>query len=376
MSGRDWRNVDEQLDHAIDALNAETAPTVDDVEVESLVEIARAVRQLRAPSDPEDGFEARLVAAIPESLIKPNGNGPSFSAIDTAPLAMPLKDPRRSTRWLSLLAAVIRAVGVCALAGIIAGGLIGGLGGRAAMRMSGYMYEREHPGQVAITQSSEEPVGQISLEGTWSLVVETALFDGVAGGLLYLLVAPWLPRRSWARGLAFSGLLLLAGGWIVISSDNTDFSELGSPVVNVLMFSGLIAAYGLAVPWIADRLGHAAAPALSGGRSIGLIAARASTAIAGALGLLMMTMMVIFLVYSAIAGIVGFSPGSAAQSLVLLALISLVAIRVAVALPRSTQATVLRGVVLPRRIALVLGAVVALTGVGLTLWSIVEILSR
>jgi len=52
---------------------------------------------------------------------------------------------------------------VATLAGMIAGGIVGGFGGRIAMRVTGFV---AGPGHVGLTTTNGNRVGEITLGGT------------------------------------------------------------------------------------------------------------------------------------------------------------------------------------------------------------------
>jgi MFS family permease len=259
MSARDWSELERRLDDAIDALNGERVPDLEQGDDEAqLLDTLRTVRRLRDPAEPDAGFEDRLVertlagAATPSLVSFPNGSGashpPSVGAVSRP-------TSRRYRLILSQIAAVLRVAGVFVLAGMLSGAIVGGLGGRVAMRISGYFYQRENPGVRIVTESSGEPVGQISLQGTIDLIVQS-MGSGVVIGILLLLVAPWLPRAGWQRAVAFGFLLLAVVGATVINPENHDMRTLGPPLLNIAMFAILIVVAGMLatpfVPWL-DR---------------------------------------------------------------------------------------------------------------------------
>ena len=349
MNERDWGELDERLDRAIDALNAEHAPEQaegDDPQFAELVDTARLVRRLRAQPEAEADFPARLARAVVAQAsgtvaptILPNGH------VEMA--RRPVDPSRRRVRLLLVqLAAVLRVIGVCVLAGMIAGGVVGGIGGRAAMRVSGYLFEREFPGLVVTTESSGEVVGRITLDGTLSLIIEMVLFYGLPGGLLYLLVAPWLPRTPALRGLAFGGVQLALAGAFVITSDNSDFRRLGSPVLNVAMFAAIIFGYGLAVAALADWLtGVAQGESARGGRRAGVVAVRLATLGFGFVGAFVLLLVPLVLVAA-----MGASLTSIPLFLAFLVVLPLA--RLAVALPEVGLAERFGGLGRVRRFAL------------------------
>jgi hypothetical protein len=151
---------------------------------------------------------------------------------------------------VSVLVALGRHVGVATLAGMIAGGIVGGLGGRIAMRVSGFV---AGPGQVGLTTTNGNRVGDITLGGTIGvLLVGVAL--GVLGGLFYAVVEPWTQRlRPW-HGLAFGVFLFVAAGIAVLDPVNSDFRRFGSAPLNVALFGALFVLFGIVIAWTFDRL--------------------------------------------------------------------------------------------------------------------------
>ena len=78
------------------------------------------------------------------------------------------------------------------------------------------------------------------------------------GGLLLLLLRPWLARagRRW-EGVAYGALLLIGAGTAIITSDNDDFERIGVPWLNVLMFAALFIGFGPLIVAVARRLDRA-----------------------------------------------------------------------------------------------------------------------
>jgi hypothetical protein len=297
MSERDWRDLDRRLDDVIDALNDERAPepALDDDDAE-LIETLRMVRRLRPPTDPEERFaelliERTLAGLEPSSLTAfPNG------AVEPLPFDLPtavLSRRRRLRIVLAQIAALLRVVGVFVLAGFLAGAFVGGLGGRLAMRASGYLFLRENPGAVVITEASEQPVGQISLSGTIDLMFNVA-FSSTLIGLLLLVVAPWLPTSRRNRTIVFGVLVLAVFGPSVINAGDRDLRSLGPPVLNVAMFAAVVVAVGIATPAVAGWLERATSMPRHGWRRMGTEALRGLTVGFGALGLIACFFLLVF----------------------------------------------------------------------------------
>jgi hypothetical protein len=141
-----------------------------------------------------------------------------------------------------------RHLGTASLAGVLAGIVVGGFLGRVAMRVSGFM---SRPELVGVETSNGNRVGDITFEGTLALVVFAGVASGTVGGLLYASAEPWL-RSSRGRGLIFGTGVLLALGYTTIEPSNVDFEQFGVGSVNVLMFTLLFVAFGVAIAFAFD----------------------------------------------------------------------------------------------------------------------------
>lgn len=297
MSERDWSDLERRLDDAIDALNDERAPELEHDDERRLLDTLRVVRRLREPVEPDAGFADRLVertlaGASTTSLMSfPNGASDAQPATATQPVRLM---SRRYRLILSQIAAVLRVVGVFMLAGMLSGALVGGLGGRVVMRVSGYLYQRENPGVSIVTESSGEPVGQISLQGTIDLIVESA-FSGAAIGLLLLLVAPWLPRSGWRRSGVFGLLLLAVVGSLVIDPGSRDLRTFGPVLLNIGMFATLIVAAGMLTPLIFGWLDRSIGSRGSRLTRLGAAAFRPIAVVLGGFGLLLLLPLIVMI---------------------------------------------------------------------------------
>lgn len=152
---------------------------------------------------------------------------------------------------MSVLVELGRHVGIASLAGVIAGVAVGGLLGRVAMRVSGFM---AGPALVGVHTSNGERVGDITFGGTLALIVFTGIGSGLVGGVLYAGVEPWLRRwRPW-HGLVFGIGLLVAASLSVLEPTNFDFVRFGSAPLNVVMFAALFVLFGVATAWLFEGL--------------------------------------------------------------------------------------------------------------------------
>jgi hypothetical protein len=249
--------LERRLDAALDALNAGREPHLDDLadeELEELLDMARLARVLREPEWPEDGFAGVLADGLATELSRPSSNGAVTELEHIPPRELHVVRPhRRRATLLALIAALLRTLGSAVVAGALAGVIAGGVGGRIAMRVSGALYAREHPGESAVTQSSNTPVGEISLSGTIDLLME-GLGTGALAAVLYVIVRRWLPGSPRWHGLAFGVIGLLIAGVSSIDSDNSDFQRIGNPLLNVAMFVAIFVLYGVLLVPLLERL--------------------------------------------------------------------------------------------------------------------------
>ena len=143
---------------------------------------------------------------------------------------------------------------VAVVSGAIAGLLVAGAGGRLAMRLLA-----ETAGEAAAGRATEgnEIVGKITLHGSAELVMFGVII-GVATGLIYVLIRPWLPAGRWG-GLVF-GLLMVAVATHGMPLDpaNPDFDIVGPGWVSVAVFAALALLHGMLVAALAGRYTHAA----------------------------------------------------------------------------------------------------------------------
>jgi hypothetical protein len=142
-------------------------------------------------------------------------------------------------------------VNLALAAGFGAGLLAAGAGGRLMMRL---LAVTTGPGaQGAITEAGQV-VGRISVDGTIGFIVFTALFLGLASGVLYLLLRPWLPVGRMG-GVVYGALLVLAGSRLEpLRRANPDFDLVGPGWVSVAGFAALVLFHGMLVAALAARI--------------------------------------------------------------------------------------------------------------------------
>src|SRR5215207_6966226 len=134
------------------------------------------------------------------------------------------QDPERLTP-AGVARRYARAVTLGVVAGVGAGILVAGAGGRLAMRLLAATAGDDAQGRLT---EADQIVGRISIGGTVGFIVFTALFLGAGSGILYMLVRRWLPGGR-LGGLAFGALLLVIAGTRLepLRADNPDFGIVG-----------------------------------------------------------------------------------------------------------------------------------------------------
>lgn len=142
-------------------------------------------------------------------------------------------------------------VTVVVVAGVGAGILVAGAGGRLVMRLLAVTAGDSAQGRET---EAEEVVGQISAGGTVGFIIFTALFFGLTSGALYLLIRRWLPGGR-LGGLAFGLLLLVLAATRIepLRGDNEDFDIVGPGWLAATAFGALVVLHGMLVAALAAR---------------------------------------------------------------------------------------------------------------------------
>ena len=141
-----------------------------------------------------------------------------------------------------------RYVAVSLGAGLAAGLLAAGAGGRLMMRVLGATSPDVH----GLTTEAGEIIGEITLGGTLAFLLFVGLPAGFLSGGLYALAAPLLPSGR-ARGVALGVLLLVLFATRIdpLQADSIDFLLLEPAWLAVLGFSALALFQGMLVAALA-----------------------------------------------------------------------------------------------------------------------------
>jgi hypothetical protein len=139
-------------------------------------------------------------------------------------------------------------IGASLVAGVAAGVLAAGAGGRLVMRLLAATSPDAHG---SLTEAGEK-VGEITIGGTLGFIFFTGVPAGFLSGALYALVAPVLPRGR-AAGIALGVLLLVLAATRIepLRSDSVDFVLLDPAWLAVLGFGVLALFQGMLVAALA-----------------------------------------------------------------------------------------------------------------------------
>ena len=144
-----------------------------------------------------------------------------------------------------------RAVGIASLAGILAGIVVAGLGGRVLMRLSAIL---AGPEAIGTLTDNGNAVGELTASGTIALILFGGVANGLIGGLVYAALRPWLAPLG-RRGIVGFGVLLLATlGFVVITPENPDFRRFGPAAVNIAMFALIYVVFAALLVWLHAHL--------------------------------------------------------------------------------------------------------------------------
>lgn len=214
-------------------------------------ELAETVRGVHGIED-VPGPDPRLVAQIWADALRQAGM--PVPAGREAPAVAPSARQRaeaRPIRTRSAREAILVTLATGAVAGLLGGAFALGLGLRVAMRIAGLLTEPAQRG--ALTEAGNR-VGEITIGGSVSLLVVGAVL-GSLGGIVYMIVRPWLPWAGWRRGLLFGVMLFAVGGQELFEhGQNPDYRRFGIAGVNVCLFGLLPILFGSIVGPLADRV--------------------------------------------------------------------------------------------------------------------------
>lgn len=148
------------------------------------------------------------------------------------------------------VATVLREIARGGLAGLIAGILVGGVGGRIVMSIAAVL----NPNATGLFTENGEVVGRFTVAGTLALIVFGGLSASALGAVVWVVVAPWIPGTGARRALLMMPIAVAIGSFILIESTNPDFLILRPTPTILALLVALVACNGAAIAWLDGAL--------------------------------------------------------------------------------------------------------------------------
>jgi hypothetical protein len=153
------------------------------------------------------------------------------------------------SRWWCVLAPSIRLVSATIIIGAVGGAIVGGLGGRVAMRILVLTSDEAVKG---VTSDDGFQIGRFTLSDTVGLVIIT-MFIGVLAALLYLVAHPFVAGLRRARVPAMAAFYGVVGGAMLVHTDGVDFKVLEPAFLAIALFVAISAGFGAVVAHLVGR---------------------------------------------------------------------------------------------------------------------------
>lgn len=160
---------------------------------------------------------------------------------------------------------ILRDISRGGLAGLIAGVVVGGLGGRIFMRAAALL----HPEATGMATANGNLIGDITLEGSLALIVFVGLFAGLAAGVVWVTVETWIPGSGVRKAILAMPVAIAIGARGLLAVPNPDFRILGDDPAIVVLIVALTATLGLSVALVDDWLDRRLPPVTTAMSSTG-----------------------------------------------------------------------------------------------------------
>jgi hypothetical protein len=142
----------------------------------------------------------------------------------------------------------LRLCSATVIIGAATGALIGGVGGRLAMRI---LFLTSDESVKGLKSDDGFEIGRFTLSDTINLIVLTAVL-GVIAALLYLVAQPFLAPLGRATVPAMAAFYGVLGGAIMVHRDGIDFKVLEPAGLAIALFVAICAGFGAVVAWLVD----------------------------------------------------------------------------------------------------------------------------
>jgi hypothetical protein len=157
---------------------------------------------------------------------------------------------------------ILRDISRGGVAGLLAGIVVAGIGGRIVMRLAALIV----PTSAGRFTENGNQIGDITLSGSIGLILLGGLFFGTAGGTLWVVVSPWVPGTGLRRAILAMPIAVALAGVSLIHAGNPDFRLLHYDSLVVAMLIALVALAGLAIALVDGWLDRRLPPASASGR--------------------------------------------------------------------------------------------------------------
>ena len=149
---------------------------------------------------------------------------------------------------------ILRDIARGGLAGLIVGIVVGGLGGRLVMRAIALLL----PDSTGAFTENGNRIGDITLGGTFALLIFGGLFVAIFVAVLWVVIRPWLPGHLGLRVLAAIPVAIGLGTFGLVEGSNPDFIVLRFDPRVVAILIALVGLVGAAMAvvdaWLDRRL--------------------------------------------------------------------------------------------------------------------------
>ena len=142
---------------------------------------------------------------------------------------------------------LVRELAVSGLAGLVAGFVFAGVGGRIVMRLTSLVAPTE-----AIGRRTENgfTIGTVTLDGTVGLLLFIGLGSGILGAFLLAMLWPWVSGWGRWRAVGVGVFALALASTEAVDPHNRDFSVLRNQLFAVLLFWSLFIGWAFAAVWL------------------------------------------------------------------------------------------------------------------------------
>ena len=147
------------------------------------------------------------------------------------------------------LGEVLRDISRGGLAGLLTGIVVAGIGGRVVMRAAALIV----PSATGLVTEAGNRIGEVTIAGTFALISFQGLGMGVLFGVVWVVISPWLPRPTVARGVAAMPIVVGLSSHSLIDRSNPDFALLEHNPLVVAILVALVASVAPALA-IFDRM--------------------------------------------------------------------------------------------------------------------------